>query len=80
MEQLERLISGIDGLGALVKLLRGEIVRQGSTLLIVDGLLTARWRAETTLDTQKFISELQGHAAFVTRGSAGQVVMARVWF
>ncbi|MDD0977478.1 ATPase domain-containing protein [Pseudomonas fontis] len=53
-----------DGLGAVVKLLRGEIARQDSTLLIVDGLLNARSRAETPLDTKKFISELQGHAAF----------------
>lgn len=53
-----------EGLEAVVKLLRGEIGRQGATLLIVDGLLTARSRAETVLDTKKFISELQGHAAF----------------
>ena len=53
-----------EGLEAVVKLLRGEIGRQGASLLIVDGLLNARSRAENVLDTKKFISELQGHAAF----------------
>ncbi|MDR6711322.1 circadian clock protein KaiC [Pseudomonas hunanensis] len=53
-----------EGLDAVVRLLRQEIVRQQATLLIVDGLLNARVRAETTLDTKKFVSELQGHAAF----------------
>lgn len=52
-----------EGLEAVVRLLRGEIARHGATLLIVDGLLTARSRAETVLDTKKFIAELQGHAA-----------------
>lgn len=53
-----------EGLDQVVKLLRGEISRHKATLLIVDGLLTARSRAETPLDTKKFIAELQGHAAF----------------
>ncbi|MCI0913409.1 ATPase domain-containing protein [Pseudomonas putida] len=53
-----------EGLDAVVKLLRQEIARQQASLLIVDGLLNARVRAETTLDTKKFVSELQGHAAF----------------
>ncbi|CAG8868714.1 Circadian clock protein kinase KaiC [Pseudomonas fluorescens] len=53
-----------DGLGEVVKILRQEIARQQASLLIVDGLLNARSRAETSLDTKKFISELQGHAAF----------------
>ncbi len=53
-----------DGLEAVVRLLRSEIARQGASLLIVDGLLNARSRAETVLDTKKFISELQAHAAF----------------
>lgn len=53
-----------EGLGAVVKLLRGEIARQGCSLLIIDGLLTARSAAETALDSKKFISELQGHAAY----------------
>lgn len=53
-----------EGLDQVVKLLRGEINRHQATLLIVDGLLTARSRAETPLDTKKFIAELQGHAAF----------------
>lgn len=53
-----------EGLEAVVKLLRQEIARQQATLLIVDGLLNARIRAETTLDTKKFVAELQGHAAF----------------
>lgn len=53
-----------DGLDEVVKLLRREITRQQTSLLILDGLLNARSRAETPLDTKQFISELQGHAAF----------------
>jgi len=53
-----------EGLDAVVKLLRQEIGRQQASLLIVDGVLNARVRAETALDTKKFVSELQGHAAF----------------
>lgn len=53
-----------EGLDAVVRLLRQEIARQQASLLIVDGLLNARARAETALDTKKFVSELQGHAAF----------------
>ncbi|MCY1389749.1 Circadian clock protein kinase hypothetical protein [compost metagenome] len=53
-----------EGLDAVVKLLRSEITRQQATILIVDGLLNARSKAESPLDTKKFISELQGHAAF----------------
>jgi circadian clock protein KaiC len=53
-----------EGLEEVVRLLRREINRQKATLLIVDGVLNARSRAESQLDTKKFISELQGHAAF----------------
>lgn len=53
-----------DGLDEVVRLLRREITRQKSTVMIVDGLLNARSRAESPIDTKKFISELQGHAAF----------------
>jgi circadian clock protein KaiC len=53
-----------EGLEAVVKLLRREISRQKSTVLILDGLLNARSKAESPIDTKKFISELQGHAAF----------------
>ena len=53
-----------EGLDEVVKLLRREISRQKATVLIVDGLLNARIKADTQLDTKKFISELQGHAAF----------------
>ncbi|QVM99208.1 serine/threonine protein kinase [Pseudomonas sp. B21-012] len=53
-----------EGLDEVVKLLRGEISRHQASLLIVDGLLNARSRAETPLDTKKFIAELHGHAAF----------------
>jgi circadian clock protein KaiC len=53
-----------DGLEEVVKLLRREISRQKSTLMILDGLLNARSQAELPIDTKKFISELQGHAAF----------------
>ncbi|MBD1554174.1 ATPase domain-containing protein [Pseudomonas typographi] len=53
-----------EGLDEVVKLLRREISRQKATVLIVDGLLNARSKADSQLDTKKFISELQGHAAF----------------
>jgi circadian clock protein KaiC len=53
-----------EGLDEVVKLLRREISRQKSTVLILDGLLNARSRADSPIDTKKFISELQGHAAF----------------
>ena len=53
-----------DGLEEVVKLLRREIVRQKSTVMILDGLLNARSKADSPLNTKRFISELQGHAAF----------------
>ncbi len=53
-----------EGLDEVVKLLRREIIRQKATVLIVDGLLNARSKADSQIDTKKFISELQGHAAF----------------
>lgn len=53
-----------EGLDEVVKLLRREISRHQATILIVDGVLNARSRAESALDAKKFISELQGHAAF----------------
>ncbi|WP_437883006.1 ATPase domain-containing protein [Pseudomonas sp. LRF_L74] len=53
-----------EGLDEVVKLLRREISRQKATVLVVDGLLNARSKAENQIDTKKFISELQGHAAF----------------
>lgn len=53
-----------EGLVEVVKLLRREISRQKATVMIVDGLLNARSKAELPIDTKKFISELQGHAAF----------------
>lgn len=71
----DRLGNGIDyvsaftilrdeGLTAVVKLLRQEIARKKSALLILDGLLNAREKAESNLDVKTFIAELQGHAAF----------------
>ena len=53
-----------EGLDEVVKLLRREIVRQKATVLVVDGLLNARSKADSVIDTKKFIAELQGHAAF----------------
>jgi circadian clock protein KaiC len=53
-----------EGLDEVVKLLRREIARQKATVLVVDGVLNARSRADNVLDTKKFIAELQGHAAF----------------
>lgn len=53
------------GLSALVELLRRETKRQGATLLVFDGLLNARDRANTDLDVKTFVAEVQSQAAFV---------------
>lgn len=54
-----------EGLGAVVNLIREETKRQGATLLVFDGLLNARDRAETALDVKTFVAEIQSQAAFV---------------
>lgn len=54
-----------EGLSAVVKLIRQEINRQGATLLVFDGLLNARDRADTSIDVKTFIAEVQSQAAFV---------------
>ena len=56
------------GLAGVVALLRREIIRHRATLMLVDGLLTARGAAESALDTKMFVAELQGHAAFAGCG------------
>lgn len=53
-----------EGLDEVVKLLRREISRQKASVLVLDGVLNARSRADSQIDTKKFIAELQGHAAF----------------
>lgn len=53
------------GLPAVVELLRKETMRQKATLLVFDGLLNARDRAETDLDVKTFVAEVQSQAAFV---------------
>lgn len=54
----------VDGLSALVDLLRKEMARQGTTMLVLDGLLNARESTHSSLDVKAFVAELQGHAAF----------------
>ncbi|MBB5984812.1 ATPase domain-containing protein [Sphingobium lignivorans] len=54
-----------EGLDAVVKLLRKETKRQDATLLVFDGLLNARDRADTDFDVKTFVAEVQGQAAFV---------------
>ncbi|WP_323810765.1 ATPase domain-containing protein [Sphingobium baderi] len=54
-----------EGLDAVVKLLRRETKRQDASLLIFDGLLNARDRADTDFDVKTFVAEVQGQAAFV---------------
>ncbi|MFP3647731.1 RAD55 family ATPase [Paraburkholderia sp. SIMBA_054] len=54
----------VDGLNALVEVLRSELARQGTSMLILDGLLNARETTHSTLDVKTFVAELQGHAAF----------------
>ncbi|MDE1179850.1 ATPase domain-containing protein [Paraburkholderia sp.] len=53
-----------EGLSALVRTLRQELLRQGSSLLVLDGLLNARESGSTNLDVKAFVAELQAHAAF----------------
>jgi circadian clock protein KaiC len=53
------------GLDAVVKLLRKETKRHDATLLVFDGLLNARDRADTDFDVKTFVAEVQGQAAFV---------------
>lgn len=52
---------GVDG---LVDLLRSEMKRRGSTLLVLDGLLNVREKAESDLDLKRCLLALQGHAEF----------------
>ncbi|QGZ66694.1 RAD55 family ATPase [Paraburkholderia acidisoli] len=54
----------VEGLTALVELLRKEMARQGTTMLVLDGLLNARESTHSSLDVKAFVAELQGHAAF----------------
>ncbi|TWG81850.1 circadian clock protein KaiC [Cupriavidus gilardii J11] len=53
-----------EGLSALVAMLRRELLRHRCSMLVLDGLLIAKDRAQTTLDVKTFVAELQGHAAF----------------
>ena len=54
-----------EGLDAVVSLIREETQRQQATLLVFDGLLNARDRADTDLDIKTFIAGIQSQAAFV---------------
>jgi circadian clock protein KaiC len=54
-----------EGLSAVVQLLRKETKRQKAALIVFDGLLNARDRAETDLDVKTFVAEVQSQAAFV---------------
>lgn len=54
-----------EGLSAVVRLIREEIARQQASLLVFDGLLNARDRANTELDVKTFVAEVQSQAAFV---------------
>jgi circadian clock protein KaiC len=54
-----------EGLPAVVDMLRAETERQQATLLVFDGLLNARDRADTELDIKRFVAAVQNQAAFV---------------
>lgn len=54
-----------EGLDSVVKLIREETQRQSARLLVFDGLLNARDRAETELDVKTFVAAVQSQAAFV---------------
>ncbi|WP_423194751.1 RAD55 family ATPase [Cupriavidus sp. H18C2] len=53
-----------EGLRALISTLRNELARHRCTLLVLDGLLIAKDKAESALDVKTFVAELQSHAAF----------------
>ena len=53
------------GLDAVVDLLRVETSRVGATLLVFDGLLNARDRAQTDMDIKQFVAAVQNQAAFL---------------
>ncbi len=52
------------GLDGLVGLLRDEIGRMGTTLLVLDGLLNVRESAPSDLDLKVFLQQLQTHGEF----------------
>ncbi len=52
-----------DGLGGLLTLIRREIVSQGATMLVIDGILAAEAQAASALEFKKFVHELQMLAA-----------------
>lgn len=52
------------GLNGLIALMRAEIARKKSTLLVLDGLLNVRETAATGIDLKLFLQELQSHADF----------------
>lgn len=54
-----------EGLNAVVDLLRKETKRHGASLIVFDGLLNARDRADTDLDVKTFVAAVQSQAAFV---------------
>ena len=53
-----------EGLDSLVQLLRAEIRRHGTTLMVLDGLLNVREAAGSGLDFREFMQNLQGQADF----------------
>lgn len=53
-----------EGLDAVVSLLRREMARKNPSMLIIDGLISARDKAEEPLDVKTFVAELNAHAAF----------------
>jgi circadian clock protein KaiC len=53
------------GLKGLAELLRREARTRNATLLIVDGLVAAQERAESSNEFKKFIQELQIHASLI---------------
>lgn len=53
-----------EGLAEVVTLLRKEIARTKAKLLVFDGLLNARDRADSHLDIKTFVAEIQSQAAF----------------
>jgi circadian clock protein KaiC len=54
-----------EGLDAVVKLLRQETKRHNATLLVFDGLLNARERADSDIDVKTFVASIQDQAGFV---------------
>ncbi len=52
-----------DGLSGIVELVKGELKRRRPGIMVIDGFSATRERAESQQEFQRFIHEIQSHAA-----------------